>query len=568
MTAPLDTDVAIETPEHIVFHYRLAGPARRGARVPPRSPPLLRRRRAILRLIVFLAVLQRLDERRPRLRGEGRRGLILLALFAAQWVYFVVWEATRGRSPGKRLLGVRVARRERTPDRLARRRAPQPAARGRCAARPATSSALVSMALSSRFQRLGDLVAGTMVDRPRSARAQRLRSSSRRPRARRSSRTLPDDVSLDADEREAIELFLRRRHTLGRAREHELASMIAEPIADAPRLPPRRSVAAPRASSTTAPSTRVAPRRRRRRGSPTRDARESQRGRRDGRSLRAHREGLRRAPPQELGRARRALAQDHASRASARSTPDDVAQLAPLYRDVCADLAAARGGALQRAARRLPPRPHRRGAHRSSTVRTRAARGEDGEVRLRHAWLVAFPRAVRKRWRAMLLATGLFFIPLAIGVVLTLRDPAFAFRVAPEAMLRPLTEAYAKGFDEGRDAGEGTMMAGFYVYNNVGIALRCFALGIFGGLGSAFYLVQNGLSIGAILGYVASQGAGANIVTFIVGHGSLELGAIVLSGGAGLVARLVDRRARRAHAPRVAAADRARDPRHRRAAHR
>lgn len=36
-------------------------------------------------------------------------------------------------------------------------------------------------------------------------------------------------------------------------------------------------------------------------------------------------------------------------------------------------------------------------------------------------------------------------------------------------------------------------MAGLYVYDNVGIALRCFALGIFGGLGSAFYLVQNGL---------------------------------------------------------------------------
>jgi uncharacterized membrane protein SpoIIM required for sporulation len=77
-------------------------------------------------------------------------------------------------------------------------------------------------------------------------------------------------------------------------------------------------------------------------------------------------------------------------------------------------------------------------------------------------------------------------------------------------------------------------MAGFYVNNNVGIALRCFAMGIFGGLGSAFYLVQNGLSIGAIVGYVASQGAGRNILTFIVGHGSLELGAIVLAGGAGL----------------------------------
>lgn len=217
----------------------------------------------------------------------------------------------------------------------------------------------------------------------------------------------------------------------------------------------------------------------------------------------------------------------------AKLEPGEVATLPSLYRDVCADLAAAEAArysaplvaylrGLTASAHTILYGPHAR------------ARGEGGEIRIRHAWAVAFPRAVRKRWRSMLLATALFFVPLAIGVLLTLRDPSFAFRVAPESMLRPLTEAYARGFDEGRDAGEGTMMAGYYVYNNVGIALRCFALGIFGGIGSAFYLVQNGLSIGAILGYVASQGAGGNIGTFIIGHGSLELGAIVLSGGAGL----------------------------------
>jgi uncharacterized membrane protein SpoIIM required for sporulation len=101
-------------------------------------------------------------------------------------------------------------------------------------------------------------------------------------------------------------------------------------------------------------------------------------------------------------------------------------------------------------------------------------------------------------------------------------------------MLRPLTEAYAKGFADGRSAGDSTLMTGCYVNNNVGIALRCFALGVFGGVGSAFYLLHNGLSIGAILGYVGAQGAGNNIVTFVVGHGSFELGAIVLAGGAGL----------------------------------
>ena len=212
--------------------------------------------------------------------------------------------------------------------------------------------------------------------------------------------------------------------------------------------------------------------------------------------------------------------------------PDDVGQLPALYRDVCSDLAAA-----QAARYSAPLVDYLRGltatAH-GVLYGPHAARSREGRGGVRQAWMVAFPRAVRMRWRAMLLATALFFVPLAIGVALTLHEPSFAYRVAPEAMLRPLTEAYARGFDEGRDAGEGTMMAGFYVYNNVGIALRCFALGIFGGLGSAFYLVQNGLTIGAILGDVASQGAGANIATFIIGHGSLELGAIVLAGGAGL----------------------------------
>ncbi len=204
-----------------------------------------------------------------------------------------------------------------------------------------------------------------------------------------------------------------------------------------------------------------------------------------------------------------------------------------LYRDACADLAAA-----QAARYSAPLIEYLRGLVALShgiLYGPHARSREDGKrLGVRRGWVGALPRAVRARWRPMLLSTCLFFLPFALGVVLSLREPTFAFRVVPEEMLRPLTESYAKGFDDGRDASTGAMMAGFYVYNNVGIALRCFALGIFGGLGSAFYLVQNGLFTGAILGYVASQGAGLNIVTFIVGHGSLELGAIVLAGGAGL----------------------------------
>jgi uncharacterized membrane protein SpoIIM required for sporulation len=148
--------------------------------------------------------------------------------------------------------------------------------------------------------------------------------------------------------------------------------------------------------------------------------------------------------------------------------------------------------------------------------------------------LEAFPRAVRSRWKPIGLAAVLFFGPFTFGALMSLRHPEFALRLVPGDMLQQLATAYAKGFSEGRALGDSTEMAGFYVNNNVGIALRCFALGIFGGVGSAFFLIDNGLSIGAIMGYVASQGAGDNILTFVVGHSSLELGAIVLSGGAGM----------------------------------
>ena len=216
----------------------------------------------------------------------------------------------------------------------------------------------------------------------------------------------------------------------------------------------------------------------------------------------------------------------------------DVAQLAPLYRDACADLAraqAARYSApLVEYLQALTASAHGviYGAVRAADVE-HAPIDDDLGGPIDRA-IAVFPRAVRRHWKAVALAGALFFLPLFIGVACSLTDPTFAFRIVPEAMLRPLVDSYAKGFDAGRAESDDTLMAGFYINNNVGIALRCFALGILGGIGSAIYLVQNGLSIGAILGYVASQGAGGNIVTFIVGHGSLELGAIVIAGGAGL----------------------------------
>jgi uncharacterized RDD family membrane protein YckC len=227
---PLDTSVAIETPEHIVFRHRVAGPARRllaylvdlvvcygGA--------------ALLSIVVLLAVAGGAGLSNAVDSAEGLSiGIVLVVLFAAQWVYFVAWEATTGRTPGKMAAGLRVVT-----------TSGRPIAFGAAALRNILRAAdvlpvgyavgVVAMALSPRFQRLGDLVAGTMVivpERPGAAALIRLWP----PAHPNELVDMPDDVRLDADERNALEMFLRRRGTLGPAREHELASMIVGPLAE------------------------------------------------------------------------------------------------------------------------------------------------------------------------------------------------------------------------------------------------------------------------------------------------------------------------------------------------
>lgn len=230
--------------------------------------------------------------------------------------------------------------------------------------------------------------------------------------------------------------------------------------------------------------------------------------------------------------ARRKATWDELERLLARPrTPHDsnaVARLAALYREVCADLMRARslgfGPDLRRHLDALASRAHnflyRSPRHHAARVLRRLA--------------IDFPRAVRNDWAFVLVASLLFGLPFVSGVAGTLASPAFAERVLPSESLDQLARSYADGFAQGRDTGEDAAMAGFYVWNNVGIAFRCFATGVLFGAGSAFFLVYNGVATGAVLGYVGGSGHGRNILTFVSGHASFELIAIVISGAAGL----------------------------------
>lgn len=158
--------------------------------------------------------------------------------------------------------------------------------------------------------------------------------------------------------------------------------------------------------------------------------------------------------------------------------------------------------------------------------------------RLRAVWeLISadFPRTLRRYSRFLALAIALFVLPGVVGFVGAVKSRAFALRILPAESVDQMEKAYAEGFNKGREAGVNTAMTGFYVYNNVGIAFRCFATGIFFGLGSIFFMVYNGLAIGTVAGLVTGAGYGKNLLTFTCTHGAFELTAIVIAGTAGMV---------------------------------
>lgn len=216
------------------------------------------------------------------------------------------------------------------------------------------------------------------------------------------------------------------------------------------------------------------------------------------------------------------------SKALHKLPPDLIATAGRLYRTVCADLMRARAAGYGRDIvehlDQLAARAHNR-LYRASPYRI---------SRLWQLLAHDFPQTLRESWRFVAAAAALFVVPLLVGLLATLANPDLAAEVVPRGQLEMLAESYAEGFAGGRSESADGSMAGFYVYNNVGISFRVFATGIFFGLGSVFYLVSNGIMIGATLGYVIAAGAGRNILTFVMGHGAFELTALVISGAAGL----------------------------------
>jgi uncharacterized membrane protein SpoIIM required for sporulation len=207
----------------------------------------------------------------------------------------------------------------------------------------------------------------------------------------------------------------------------------------------------------------------------------------------------------------------------------DAAEMPSRFRRVCQALALA---AQRRYSMELVERLNRlalRGHHALYANRRRESQ---------QVWdflLGGLPRLVRQEWRLVAAAALLFFGPLVGLIVLLQFFPDFVHYLLSPGQIASFHEMYSPANRRigMREADTNVLMFGVYIWNNVRIGFQTFAGGMLAGVGSVFFLGFNGLIIGAVAGYLTQVGYHETFWSFVAGHSSWELLAIVLSGAAG-----------------------------------
>jgi uncharacterized membrane protein SpoIIM required for sporulation len=147
---------------------------------------------------------------------------------------------------------------------------------------------------------------------------------------------------------------------------------------------------------------------------------------------------------------------------------------------------------------------------------------------VKHYFLYGFPAAVRESGRYSLFAMVLFFFGLFFAALYVAMDATRLLYILPQGL----------GTGEGTDlaAWDHSLMSAVIMTNNISVAVTAFGLGITAGIGTALVLVYNGIVVGGLFGFLSATGSDMlEFFSLILPHGVLELTAIFLCGGCGLM---------------------------------
>jgi uncharacterized membrane protein SpoIIM required for sporulation len=156
--------------------------------------------------------------------------------------------------------------------------------------------------------------------------------------------------------------------------------------------------------------------------------------------------------------------------------------------------------------------------------------------RFTNFWKTELPLTVRKYHRELLLAFIIFTGFAIMAAFSAAHEETFVRGVLGDGYVEMTEDNIAKGdpFGVYKDDDKISMFLAIAM-NNIKIAFMVFVAGIFLSIGSGWFLFQNGIMLGAFQYMFFSKGLGWDSVLVIWIHGTLEISAIIIAGGAGFI---------------------------------
>ena len=156
--------------------------------------------------------------------------------------------------------------------------------------------------------------------------------------------------------------------------------------------------------------------------------------------------------------------------------------------------------------------------------------------RLIRFWKTELPLIVRKHHRPLFYSFGIFTFFAIIAVFSAANDETFVRGVLSDQYVDMTEENISKGDPFGVYKNDNQLDMFFSIaLNNIQVAFNCFVSGISLSILTVYILFKNGVMIGAFEYMFFTKGLGMSSVLVIWIHGTLEISAIIISGGAGMI---------------------------------
>lgn len=151
---------------------------------------------------------------------------------------------------------------------------------------------------------------------------------------------------------------------------------------------------------------------------------------------------------------------------------------------------------------------------------------------VRDFFMSKFIGLLLEQWKFIVVAMFLFALGGLASFLAIADDPLHIYSIMPGDMVAGIDP---ERLGEGHDAIDSSLMSAEIMTNNIQVAILAFASGITFGLLTVYVLVYNGIVVGSIAAVYWHAGMSYEFWAYIVPHGVIELAAIFIAGGAGLL---------------------------------